>query len=84
MRVVWATLLTGLIGEGAKKLLEKTLLHDAPKAEIEQLFSHLELIAPALAAVGILILIAGLVEHRKRTAQPAQMRPRERFRASSQ
>jgi undecaprenyl-diphosphatase len=70
VRVVWATVLTGLIGEGAKKLLEKTLLHGAPKAEIEQLFSHLELIAPALAAVGILILIAGLVEHRKRTATP--------------
>ncbi len=71
VRVIWATVLTGLIGEGAKKLLEKTLLHGAPKAEIEQLFSHLELIAPALAAVGILILIAGLVEHRKRTATPA-------------
>jgi undecaprenyl-diphosphatase len=70
VRVIWATALTGLIGEGAKKLLEKTLLHGAPKAEIEQLFSHLELIAPALAAVGILILIAGLVELRKRTAIP--------------
>jgi undecaprenyl-diphosphatase len=70
VRVIWATALTGLIGEGAKKLLEKTLLHGAPKAEIEQLFSHLELIAPALAAVGVLILIAGLVEHRKRTAIP--------------
>jgi undecaprenyl-diphosphatase len=68
VRVIWATVLTGVIGEGAKKLLEKTLLHGAPKAEIEQLFSHLELIAPALAAVGVLILIAGLVEHRKRTA----------------
>jgi undecaprenyl-diphosphatase len=70
VRLIWATALTGLIGEGAKKLLEKTLLHGAPKAEIEQLFSHLELIAPALAAVGILILIAGLVEHRKRSASP--------------
>lgn len=70
IRVIWATVLTGLIGEGAKKLLEKTLLHGAPKAEIEQLFSHLELIAPALAAVGIVILIAGLVEHRKRAATP--------------
>jgi undecaprenyl-diphosphatase len=70
VRVIWATVLTGLIGEGVKKLLEKTLLHGAPKAEIEQLFSHLELIAPALAAVGILILIAGLIEHRKRTASP--------------
>ena len=68
VRVVWATLLTGLIGEGVKKLLEKTLLHGAPKAEIEQLFSHLELIAPALAAVGILILVAGIVEHRKRSS----------------
>jgi undecaprenyl-diphosphatase len=68
VRLIWATVLTGLIGEGVKKLLEKTLLHGAPKAEIEQLFSHLELIAPALAAVGILILIAGLIEHRKRTS----------------
>jgi undecaprenyl-diphosphatase len=67
-RVVWATLLTGLVGEGVKKLLEKTLLRGAPKAEIEQLFSHLELIAPALAAVGILILVAGVVEHRKRNS----------------
>ena len=68
VRVVWATLLTGLVGEGVKKLLEKTLLSDAPKAEIEQLFSHLELIAPALATVGILILAAGVVEHRKRSS----------------
>jgi undecaprenyl-diphosphatase len=68
VRVVWATLLTGLVGEGVKKLLEKTLLRGAPKAEIEQLFSHLELIAPALAAVGILILVAGVVEDRKRSS----------------
>jgi undecaprenyl-diphosphatase len=68
VRVIWATLLTGLIGEGLKKLLEHTLLSDAPKAEIEQLFSHLELIAPALAAVGILILIAGFLEHRRMAA----------------
>jgi len=68
VRVIWATALTGLIGEGLKKLLEHTLLRGAPKAEIEQLFSHLELIAPALAAVGILILIAGIVEHRRMAA----------------
>jgi undecaprenyl-diphosphatase len=65
IRVIWATVFTGVIGEGVKKILEKTLLHGAPKAEIEQLFSHLELIAPALAAVGILILIAGFAELRK-------------------
>ena len=68
VRVIWATVLTGLIGEGLKKLLEHTLLHDAPKAEIEQLFSRLDLIAPALAAVGVLILIAGIVEHRRMVA----------------
>jgi undecaprenyl-diphosphatase len=71
VRVIWATVLTGLIGEGLKKLLEHTLLHDAPKAEIEQLFSRLDLIAPALAAVGVLILIAGIVEHRRMAAQTA-------------
>jgi undecaprenyl-diphosphatase len=68
VRVIWATVLTGLVGEGLKKLLEHTLLHDAPKAEIEQLFSRLDLIAPALAAVGVLILIAGIFEHRRMAA----------------
>jgi undecaprenyl-diphosphatase len=66
--VVWATVLTGIVGEALKKIIEKTLFHGAPKAEIEQLFSHLELIAPALAAAGILILIAGLLEKRQQTS----------------
>jgi undecaprenyl-diphosphatase len=64
--VIWATLLTGIVGEAIKKVIEKTLFHSAEKAEIEQLFSHLELIAPALAAAGILILIAGILERRRR------------------
>jgi undecaprenyl-diphosphatase len=63
--LIWATLLTGIVGEVIKKILEKTLFHGVEHAEIEQLFSHLELIAPALAAAGILILIAGLVERRQ-------------------
>ncbi len=62
--VIWATLLTGIVGEAIKMVIEKTLFHGAEKAEIEQLFSRLELIAPALAAAGILILIAGLLERR--------------------
>jgi undecaprenyl-diphosphatase len=66
--IVWATLLTGIVGEALKKIIEKTLFRDAATAEIEQLFSHLELIAPALAAAGILIFIAGLQEKRKRAA----------------
>jgi undecaprenyl-diphosphatase len=74
MLVLWATLLTGIVGEALKKIIEKTLFHGAPKAEIEQLFSHLELIAPALAAAGILILIAGLLEKRNRTSETSDAR----------
>ncbi len=70
IRVIWATLLTGVVGVILQKLIEKTVFKGAPKAEIEQLFSHLELIAPALFAAGVLILIAGLME--KRLAAAAQ------------
>jgi undecaprenyl-diphosphatase len=66
--VLWATVLTGIVGEALKKIIEKTLFRGAAKAEIEQLFSHLELIAPALAAAGILILIAGLLEKRQQNS----------------
>ena len=62
VRVLWATAITGILGELIKKLLERTLFHGAPKAEIEDLFGRLDLIAPALAAAGILILIAGIYE----------------------
>src|SRR6202000_1360518 len=63
-----ATALTGIAGIALKNIIEKTLFRGAQKAEIEQLFSHLELIAPALAAAGILILIAGLMERRIKKA----------------
>jgi len=65
--LVLATVATGVVGEILIKIIEKVWFHNAPKAEIEQLFSHLELIAPALALAGILILIAGILE--KRPAQ---------------
>lgn len=70
-RVVLATAVTGIVGEGIIKIFEKTIFRDTPHAEIEDLFSHLELIAPALAAAGILILIAGLLE--KRTTARADL-----------
>jgi undecaprenyl-diphosphatase len=63
--VALATALTGLIGEAIVKTMEKTFFRGVPHAEIEDLFSHLELIAPALALVGILILLAGIIEKRK-------------------
>ena len=58
--VILATALTGVIGEAIIKLIEKTIFRNVPHAEVEDLFSHLELIAPALAAAGVLIIIAGL------------------------
>jgi undecaprenyl-diphosphatase len=64
--VLWATLLTGILGEAIKKIIEKTLFKGAEKAEIESLFGRLDLIAPALAAAGVLILVAGLIELRRR------------------
>ena len=66
--VISATVLTGIVGELLRKLIEHTLFRGAERAEIEQLFSRLDLIAPALAAAGILILIAGLMERRIRKA----------------
>jgi undecaprenyl-diphosphatase len=64
VRVIVATALTAVIGEIIIKIIEKTVFRDVPHAEIEDLFGHLEFIAPALAAAGLLILIAGLRERR--------------------
>jgi undecaprenyl-diphosphatase len=64
VQVVIATFFTALIGEAIVKIIEKTLWRNVPHAEIEDLFSHLEFIAPALAAAGLLIVIAGIFERR--------------------
>lgn len=63
--VVLATVLTGLIGEVIIWLIEKTFLRGLPHAQIEDLFGHLELVSPALALAGILILVAGIGEKRR-------------------
>ena len=63
-QIVIATFFTALIGEAIVKIIEKTLWRNVPHAEIEDLFSHLEFIAPALAAAGLLIVIAGIFERR--------------------
>jgi undecaprenyl-diphosphatase len=68
VRVVWATFLTGVVGEGLIKVIEHTLFKGQPKAVIEDLFGRLDLVAPALACAGILILIAGLREKKGEVA----------------
>ncbi len=72
VRVVWATLLTGIVGEGLIKVIEHTLFKGQPKAVIEDLFGRLDLVAPALACAGILILIAGLREKKGEVASEKQ------------
>jgi undecaprenyl-diphosphatase len=71
VRVIIATALTAVIGELIIKIIEMTLLRNVPHSEIEDLFSHLEFIAPALAAAGVIILAAGLYEKRKSARSPA-------------
>jgi undecaprenyl-diphosphatase len=68
VRLVVATAITGIIGFAIKEVIERTALRDVPHSEIEDLFGHLEFIAPALAAVGVLILVAGLRENWLRRA----------------
>ena len=63
--VVIATVPTVVIGEIIVKIIEHTIFKGTPHAQIEDLFGHLAIVAPALLAAGILILIAGIAEGRK-------------------
>ena len=64
--VLVATACTAVIGEGIVKVIERTVFRNVPHAQIEDLFGHLEFIAPALAAAGVLIVIAGIFGNRQR------------------
>ena len=64
-----ATLLTGLVGYPIIFAVEHVLGHGGHRAEIEALFDRLDWIAPALAAVGVLIIYAGLREARQPETQ---------------
>ena len=68
VRLIWATLLTGVLGEILIKLIEHTMFAGAPKAEIEELFGRLDLVAPALLCAGVLILVAGIRERKAHRA----------------
>jgi undecaprenyl-diphosphatase len=65
LRVIVATVFTAVVGGIIVKIIESTIFRDLPHAQIEDLFGHLEIIAPALAAAGILILVAGILERRR-------------------
>ncbi|MDE2262688.1 MAG: undecaprenyl-diphosphate phosphatase [Gammaproteobacteria bacterium] len=69
--LIVATLLTGIVGGGIIEFIEKVLMRREAHAWVEQLFSRLDLIAVALAVAGVFILVAGLVENRRRNAPAA-------------
>ncbi|HEV2701472.1 MAG TPA: undecaprenyl-diphosphate phosphatase [Steroidobacteraceae bacterium] len=79
LQVIIATALTGIIGEGLQLLIQKLVFPGVRGAQIEDLFGHLEWIAPALAVGGILILIAGLGTGRARrmTAEHVELDTRQ-------
>lgn len=58
--LILATVLTAIVGGGLIEAIEKIALRDQPHAWVEQLFQRLDLIAAALAAAGVLTLVAGL------------------------
>ncbi|HTV40300.1 MAG TPA: undecaprenyl-diphosphate phosphatase [Candidatus Sulfotelmatobacter sp.] len=74
IQIVIASICTAIVGFGLMVFIEKVLMHGRPHAEVEDLFDNLPLIAGALAAVGILIIYAGLRESktpRETEVQPA-------------
>ena len=71
-QVVVATFFTALISAGISKVIERTVLRNVPHAQIEDLFGRLEFMAPALAAAGVLILIAAVRAERRVAVPPAE------------
>ncbi|HXT85560.1 MAG TPA: undecaprenyl-diphosphate phosphatase [Verrucomicrobiae bacterium] len=62
--LILATVLTGIVGGGLVEAIEKLAFRHSAHAWIEQWFSRLSLIAPALAAAGLVILWASWHERR--------------------
>ncbi|HKV41660.1 MAG TPA: undecaprenyl-diphosphate phosphatase [Blastocatellia bacterium] len=63
--IVIATICTGIVGLGLQAVIERVVLRHQTHRDVEQLFGNLPLIACSLAAVGILIVIAGSREERR-------------------
>lgn len=74
VQILIATFWTGIVGLGLKVVIEKVFMRHTPHAQIEDLFSNLPLIAGALAAVGVLIIYAGLREDKTPLQEEIQSR----------
>jgi undecaprenyl-diphosphatase len=73
VQIVVATICTGIVGYGLKVVIEKVFMHGMEKAEIEDLFSNLPLIAGALFAVGLLIIYGGIRSEKTRRGAEIQL-----------
>jgi undecaprenyl-diphosphatase len=73
LQVIAATICTAVIGYGIKVVIEKLFMRGMEKAEIEDLFSNLPLIACALFAVGLLIIYAGIRSEKSRQSAELQL-----------
>ena len=75
IQVFLATCCTGVVFIILDVIIKKVLLRNQPHAEIEDLFNNLPLIAGALAAVGVLIIIAGW--RAGKSAQHTEIQPND-------
>ncbi len=58
LRVILATALTGIVGLGLQAFIKHAFMAGASDFQIEDLFGNAKLMAAALAAVGVLIIVA--------------------------
>jgi undecaprenyl-diphosphatase len=65
IQIVIATVCTGAVALALKIAIERVFLRGVPRAQVEDLFDNLPLIAGALAAVGALIIYAGWREEKR-------------------
>ena len=74
IQIVIATVCTFVVYLGLKEVIVKILMHGASHVQVEDLFNNLPLIAGALAAVGLLIIYAGLKE--QKTPRESEIQPK--------
>lgn len=74
-RLLFATIISGVVGYPLMKMIEHILGASGNPAEIETLFDKLNWIAAALAVVGLLIIYAGLREARQTETPQQQAQP---------